>query len=419
MIEQPFDVLVIGGGSAGVVAAIQAGRAGARTLLVEKTGMLGGTTTMAAVTAVSCFNAYRRQVIAGIGWELTCRALTTAGTPIPDFSQCAAKDGRAFCFVNLAVYAAVADEMVLEAGVELVFHTMAASVRPEGDGWVVGLCGKTGLSEVRTRVLIDCTGDANVVSLAGLEVERNVELQPATLVLRLDGYDPAQLDYPAIQAAFDRGVESGELRRSDAGWQQGDISSLLKWRGSNCLHVVGVDGRTSAGRTQAELTGRRVMLRVFRFLKRQPGLSELRIAWCAAETGIRETVTIKARRKITAADYESGRIWDDAICNSFYPIDIHTDEGLIYRPLPDGVVPTIPFGALIPQGGRNILVAGRCISGDKEAYSGYRVQSTCMAVGQAAGAAAALAVRDGLEVAEVSVPELRDLLRIHGAIIPG
>jgi hypothetical protein len=413
-----YDVAVAGGGTAGVVAAIQAGRAGARVLLVEKTGKLGGTITNGGVNAVSCFNAYERQVIAGIGWELVCRTLTEAGEPLPDFSQHSPKTGCLLCPVNPTLFAAIADDAVLAAGVEPLFHAMPAAARPNGSGWTLTLCTKTGLRDVAARTVVDCTGDANVVSLAGLPVERNEELQPATLVFRLDGYDPATLDFPTIQAAFTRAVASGEVKATDAGWVHGDIRLLLRGRGGNCVHVVNVDGRTSEGRTEAELEGRRVLLRLFRFLRRQPGLQGLRLPHGSAEVGIRETVTIKGRRKILVDDYESGRQWDDAIAYSFYPVDIHTADGLVYRPLPRGVVPTIPFGALIPESGRNLLAAGRCIAGDKGANSAYRVQSTCMAVGQAAGAAAALAVRLGVDAADVPLAELRDLLRSHGAIVP-
>jgi hypothetical protein len=414
-----YDIIVVGGGTAGLIAAIQSARAGARTLLVEKTGILGGTITNGGVTAVSCFNAYGRQVIAGIGWELVCRAFKEVGEAPPDFSRHSPKNGCLLCVVSMPVFAAVADEMVVGSGAEVLLHTMPAAVKADGGGWRVTLCTKTGLTDVGARVLVDCTGDANMVMLAGLEVERNSELQPATLVMRLDGYDPAALDIPAIQQAFNRAMEAGELFRSDPGWQHGDIGSLLRWRGGNCIHVVGVDGTTSEGRTRAEMEARKVMLRLFRFLRRQTGLSSLRIASCAPEVGIRETVTIKGRRRITVADYESGRLWDDAVCYSFYPVDVHTAEGLVYRVLPEGILPTIPFGALLPEKGRNVVVAGRCIAGDKEANSAYRVQSTCMATGQVAGAAAALAVKRGADVADVPLTELRAVLKSHGAIVPG
>lgn len=411
------DVVVVGGGPAGVVAAIQAARAGAATLLVEKTGMLGGTTTTAAVNNVQSFHAYQQQVIAGIGWELVSRAMAEVrqgGSQFSDHRQA----GRSSSSVNPAVYAALADEALLSAGAELLLHTLPATVRADGPGWIVQLCGKEGLREVRTRVLVDCTGDANVVTLAGLPVERNAERQPATLVFQLGGYVLETLDVPVIQAAFDRAVAAGELQRTDTGWHHGNVHALLYSRGRNCVHVIGVAGRTSEERTAVEVAGRRVLLRLLRFLRRQPGLSGVEVVWCAPETGVRETVTIRGRRKITAADYESGRRWDDAVCYSFYPVDVHKGEGLVFRALREGVVPTIPFGALLPESGRNIIVAGRCIAGDQEANSAYRVQASCMAMGQVAGAAAALAVQRGVEVADVPLPELRALLRAHGAIVP-
>jgi hypothetical protein len=413
-----FDVIVCGGGPAGLVAAIQAGRAGAKVLLVEKTGMLGGTTTTAAVNALQSFAAYGKQVIAGIGWELTRRAYEECGEPLPDFGRFSPRNGCHVAVVNMAIYAALADEMVVGAGVEPLFHSMPVGARFADPGWMVSLATKTGVRDVAAKVIIDCTGDANLVTLAGLDVERNDELQPGTLVFRLAGYEVEQLNVPAIQAAFEQAVRQGELATSDTGWNKGDISHLLRWRGGNCIHVTGIDGRTSEGRTQAEVAGRKILLRLFRFLRRQPGLEKLTVSFCAAETGIRETVTIKGRKKITAADYESGKVWEDAVCYSFYPVDVHTEKGLVYRPLKEGVVATIPFGAFVPERGRNILAAGRCIAGDKEANSAYRVQSSCMAMGQAAGAAAALAVQHGVDVADVSLADLRSLLRQHGAMVP-
>lgn len=416
-----FDVVVIGGGAAGVVAAIQAARAGGRVMLVEKSAQLGGTTTSAGVSGIQSFFAYGRQVIAGIGFELVAKAAQVLGQPTPDGAKQDARSGVTVTVVDKAVYAAMADLAVLEAGIDLRLHTMLGAIRQEHEGgWHLTLCGKEGLYDVPAAQVIDASGDANAITLAGLPVVRQERRQPATLVMRLAGYEVQTLDLPRLQTAFEQAVAAGEVQASDAGWHGGRIESLLRWYGGNCVHVIsGPDAASSPGRTAAEVEGRRVMLRLLKFLRRQPGLERLTVAWCAPEVGVRETVTIAGRATITVQDYERGRYWPDAVCYSFYPIDVHTDEGLgIYRPLPRGVVPTIPYGAMVPLRGRNILAAGRCISGDREAFSAYRVQATCMAVGQAAGAAAALAAQQKRDVADIDVAAIRALLAQHGAIVP-
>lgn len=414
-----YDIVIVGGGTAGVVAAIQAARAGAASLLVEKEGVLGGTMIAAAVNAPASFMAWDRQVIAGIGWELVRRTLEETGHGVSEALVAKSPAGIRHVTIDRAVFAALADEAVLTAGATLLLHTMLASARLDGDAWRLELCTKTGLLPVEARVLIDCTGDANAVTLAGLEVERPAALQPGTLVMQFDGYDPAKLDFAAIQAAFDKEVAHGRLNRGDTGWHNGSVEPLLRWRGGNCVHVHGIDGRTSEGKTAAEVEARRVLLRLVRFFRAQPGLGDFHVTFFATECGIRETVTIRGRATITAADYESGRMWDDAICYSHYAIDMHEEHGLTYRALKPGTHPTLPYGALVPAGSRRLLAAGRCISGDREAYSAYRVAATCMAVGQAAGAAAALACRLNCDVADVPLGELRSLLAEHGAIVPG
>jgi hypothetical protein len=414
-----YDVVVIGGGTAGVVAAVQAGRAGAKTLLVEKEGILGGTMVVAAVNAPGSFHAYGRQVIAGIGWELVVRALAEQGRPVPDGSGFRESSGALHVDINRTLYAAVADQAVLDAPADLLGHTMLASARFNGDRWQLQLCTKTALEPVTASVLVDCTGDANAVSLAGFELDRPDRLQPGTLVAEFGGYEADSLDYDAIQQAFDAEVAEGTLRRSDAGWLGGKIGFVLRHYGGNRIHVAQIDARTSQGKTAAELEGRRILRRLARFFRRQPGLEDFRVTWSATECGIRETPVIRGRTRITAEDYETGRAWPDAICYSHYPIDEHTDTGLNFRPVPPGVYPTIPYRALLPENARQLIVAGRCISGDREAHSAYRVAATCMATGQAAGAAAALACRKGCDVADVPLDELRDLLAAHDAILPG
>ena len=413
-----YDVVVLGGSTAGAIAAIQAGRAGARTLLVEKEGVLGGTMITAAVNAPASFHAWERQVIGGIGWELVCRTREASGAPAPDPAKASPQAGSYHIPIDRAIYAALADEAVAASGAELLLHTMLAAARYEDDAWTLALCCKEGLRDVRAKVLVDCTGDANAVTIAGFEVVRPDVLQPATLVIHAGGYDAEALDYGAIQAAFDEAVAAGEMKPSDPGWSKGDISFFLRSYGGNRVHVPGVDGRTSAGKTRAEIEGRRAMLRLVRFCRRQPGLEGFGITFFATECGIRETVVIKGLKTIAAADYEAGRVWEDSLCYSHYSIDIHRETDVFHRYLSRDRTPTIPLGAMVPAGSRGLLVAGRCISGDREAHSSYRVEATCMATGQAAGAAAALAARLGVDPADLPMRELRALLREHGAIVP-
>lgn len=418
-----YDVMVCGGGTAGVIAAIQAGRAGARTLLVEKTGMLGGTVTMGGVNCPGVFFAWKRQVIAGIGWELVMRCLKETGQSLPaphnDFEK---RHGGYHVPVDRFVFAALCDEAVVAAGVDILFHVMIAAVTPAGDGWMVTLHTKTGLSRRTARVLVDCTGDANAAALAGLPVRVPEENQPATLSCHASGYDASALDVGAINRAFDAEVKAGRLRYTDAAWSMTgpDMGSWLNKAGENASHVHHINAHDSEGKTRLELEARKAFLRLYRFLRTQPGLEKLRIEYLAPECGVRETATIVGKKTVTVDDYTSGRVWEDAVCYSFYPIDLHVSSGsgIQGRQLDEGVVPTIPRGAMLPAGSRNFMAAGRCISSDRLANSALRVQATCMAVGQAAGAMAALVARTGTEVESLPMSAIHGLLRAHGAIIP-
>src|SRR5690606_22760970 len=174
-------------------------------------------------------------------------------------------------------------------------------------------------------------------------------------------------------------------------------------------------------RTAAEVAGRRTLLRILRFLRRQPGLERVTVDAWATETGIREAFTIDGHATITARDYTSGRQWPDALSYSFYPIDVHRPDGdgIDIRPLAYGTLPTIPRGALVPRGSHHMVVAGRAISGDQEAASAYRVQASSMAMGQAAGALAARCAATGTDVIDLPIDDVRADLRAHGAILPG
>jgi len=420
-----YDVIVIGGGTAGVVSAVQAGRTGARTLLVEKTGMLGGTTTIGGVNFPGLFHAWGRQVIAGIGWELVTRCVAETGGTLPDFADYQRPHWQLQIRVNRFVYAALCDEAVVDAGVDILFHTMLAGVKPqaEGDGWQVALCTKNGPIEQAAAVVIDTTGDANAAALAGFPMHIPDENQPATLSCQAGGYDPADLDIDAINRAFDAEVRAGRLAYTDASWNTTgpDVGKWLGSRGVSANHIHHINAQDSEGKTRLELASRRSLLRLYRFLRQQPGLEELTIEEVSPECGVRETATIRGKRMVTVEDYQSGRVWDDAVCYSFYPIDLHTSAGggLQKEPLAEGVVPTVPRGALLPAVSHNFLVAGRCIASDRLANSALRVQATCMATGQAAGAMAALSASTGVDPEELPIADVHALLREHGAIVPG
>ena len=314
-----YDVAVIGGGPAGSVAAIQAAQLGARTLLVEKTGMLGGTTTSAGINVPGLFHAWGRQVIDGIGWQLVNRAVQLVGDRLPDFTRYDRAPSMLQVRVNAAVYAALLDEAVLGSAATLALHTMLAAVGRQDSEWRVTLCGKEGLRDERARVLVDCTGDANAVALAGFELERNTELQPGTLNVSLSGYDPAGLDYALLDRAYQDAVAAGSLLPGDLAMHGDGVRTFLRQRGENSMNITGIDASTSAGRTAAEVTARAVLMRIYRFLRGQPGLENLTIDFTAAECGIRESCTIRGKKRITARDYASGRWWEDAVLLQLLP----------------------------------------------------------------------------------------------------
>lgn len=171
---------------------------------------------------------------------------------------------------------------------------------------------------------------------------------------------------------------------------------FLRSGGSNAQHMPGVDGSTSPGKTRANIDGRASALRLLRFVRSLPGCEKARLVRMPTETGIRETWRIVGEEIVTEADYVGGRVFDDAVCHAFYPIDLHDENGVKPKPLRKGVVPTVPLGALVPMGSRNLMAAGRIVSSDRAANSALRVQASRMAMGQAAGAAATLAARAGI-----------------------
>lgn len=410
------DVLIIGGGTAGTIAALQAGRLGARTIIVEAGSQLGGTTTTGGVDFPGLFHAWGKQVIAGLGWELVTAAAALNDDPLPDFTvPTGPRHPRHQVRINGALYAALAEEACVKAGVQLRYYESPAAVTAIPTGWRVRLVGKGTEVTVLTKQLLDCTGNAAVVGLAGLPRLRDKVTQPGTLIYRLGGWETSAIEMPLLQKRAQAAIASGELKMTDI---RGNIAGFLRSGGDNAMHVPGADSSTSEAHTTTNIAGRASMLRVVRFLKKDPAFAFLKIERLQPETGVRETFRIVGETTVSEEDYRSGRTFKDAIAHSFYPIDLHVDGSIVPDHLKEGIVPTIPLGALIPKNSKNLMVAGRCLSSDRLANSALRVQASCMAMGQAAGATLALAARAGVTPARVPLADIRRELARHGAIVP-
>lgn len=419
MTIETTDVLVIGGGTAGAVAAIQAGRAGATTTLVEAGAQLGGTMTTGGVNFPGYFHAWGELQVGGIGWELVqeTKALNSeALPPVRNREDC--RPGN-YIPINAGLYAALAEEKAVAAGVALHYHEVVTAVERVHTAWSVQTVGKNTAREIRAAELIDCTGDADLVGMLGYARELAETRQPGTLEFLLGGYDLTDFDPAQVDAAFAQAVQEGRLLPGDySGMDSRSFMQFLHERGRNQSHVLGVDGTTAASQSEANIRGRAALLRLFRFIKTLPGGAGVTLERMSPMTAIRETYRIVGESRVTYDDYVAGRFFPDAIAYTAFFVDVHTDEGGTKEFLQPGTLPTIPFGALVPKGSQHLLVAGRSVSSDRLAHAGMREQPFCMAMGQAAGAAAALAAQAGIASRDVGLDVLRALLKKHGAIVP-
>jgi hypothetical protein len=421
------DVLVVGGGAAGIMAAIQSARAGATTVLVECDSQLGGTTTTGCVAFPGLFHAFGKQVIKGIGWELVEESVRMSNGVMPDFSKPYGNNwdkGHPAhqIYINRYVYAMLAEEKCLLAGVQLRYYETPIRTTFDGTRWIVDVAGKGTFASIQCKHLIDCTGNALIAQMAGYKVLRSEVRQPGSIMLKLTGYDFGKLDLALVNREYGKALQSGLFKTEE---YFGSLTRLLSSghfsneRMTSVNHIHGADSTTSETHTATNIQGRDTVLRMLRFLRKLPGLEDTTIHSMSPETAVRETYRIDGLHKITVDEYTSGKLFEDAVCYSFYPVDLHDKEGVKPKQLEIGVVPTIPLRALIPKGSTNFLVAGRCASSDQLANSALRVQASCMAMGQAAGAAAALAVQRNSTILEIPMHQLHGMLRQHDAIIPG
>lgn len=414
------DIVVAGGGPAGVAAAIAAARLGGRVLLLERYGFLGGMATAALVNPFQISKINGQLIHRGIFLEVV-EALQKHNAAIEGslFGQ----HHIAFDHEELKF---VLHHMVRNANVKLLHHVFVSGAIMQGD-MVAGVQveSKSGGIRIFSKVVIDCTGDADVAVRAGAPFEKgrggDGVLQPMTMNFNMAGVDMKRLPAREEQnKLFQEAKVSGRLTvpREKLLWFETTRSDEIHF---NTTRVIRVDGTNVEDLTRAEMEGRLQVEEIVQFLKRCiSGYENAHLSAIGPQIGVRETNRIVGEYVITEKDVWEGRKFDDAISSNAYPLDIHNPEGegTVWKPLPEGVYYTVPYRALIPQKVEGILVAGRPISSTHEAHSSIRVMPHCMNIGEAAGIAAALAVKHRKRVHEVPASLIQEKLRENGAFLP-
>ena len=404
------DVAVIGGGTAGVFAAISAAKTGAKTVLIEKNNILGGTVTVANVNYPGLFFAWGKPIIDGPCMEAVRRTIKAGGAVMPKISRKPEYHWQEQILLNRFIYTAVLFQMCDEAGVTVLCSAMISDVAEEKDGLRLIVTDKSGLLQIEAKKAIDATGDANLCQIAGYAVEKSAEQQPATLQNHISGYDISAIPTEEIRNGFSRACLPDFVTADD-------LIRYLRIQKID-MHVASVDADTSEGKTALEKRAYYQTLKAYEYLRSMKGLEGLRIDFAAEETGVRETNRIVGEATVTEEDYIGGKFYPDSVCYAFYPIDRHVPDGIVQRFREEDVTAKIPYRALIPKKSKHILCAGRCISSDIYANSAVRVEAVCMATAQAAGCAAALAAESGAQVMKVPYPSLCRALEAIGAIVP-
>ena len=406
-----YDVVVIGGGPAGIGAALAAAKVGANTLLIERDCRIGGTTVQAKVTDMGLFHAWRKQIIAGPVWELVTGAVAEAGGTLPDFSKQEHDKWMESCVkVDPEIYSRLAEEMLRKSGVELMMNVEIVSIDSVDSGWKVG--------PVIGKQVIDATGNATVAALAGADRVKSSDdvRQPGSYFFWLSSKG-LKFDTDEVIQEFNKAVKSGELLPTDV--HVGIAWFIRKGGGSGC-YVPLADNSTPEARAETNRRGVEASERVLAFIRRQKGLENVEIIDRASEVGVRETYRVVGEKTITEEAYLAGYVHDDALAWSYWMVDQHnagkSSARLVFHE--KDRVGTVPLGAMLPKGVKNMLVVGRAVSSDHGANSALRVQASCMAMGQAAGVVAALAASRSCDPRDVSLVLARKRLTDIGHIVP-
>ncbi len=421
------DVVVVGGGPAGMCAAIAAARAGVKVAIIEQWPVLGGQSTMARVCMWHTSDR-QREVIFGLTQELVQRLESyDAVQRVPDFPQ----SHETYVF-SPEWMTLVYDDMVRELGIRTFCYTPCVAARTSGrelQGIVVAT--KRGLQIVRAGRFVDATGDADVGFFAGCRTligrESDGKVQGMTLVANFDNLDKSRRE--EIEAAHGPMLElmgqlrdRGELPSFGPHWFGGNF--IYRWSGSLAACTSG-DPLDNEDLTRMTMEARAKLPEFLRFFRENyPGCENLELAWTAAALGVRESRRVRGRHIFDAADVLERRSFPDAVGHGFWMIDIHDPDGSGYTTWYDttthpepGTTYQIPYRILVADDMDNLLVAGRCASATHEGRAGLGVQSHCHVMGQAAGTAAALSLIEGVYPADIDVAALQQRLIADGVWI--